>query len=172
MRDLGGGPQASWHEIGTQDRGDQKRNQHGCERRHGGPKIAPARNAAAHLAEFYDLGGSARLCTGQPLADPLEQLRRRLDRLDARMQLIEPVLPAAHQRGETRVGANKRLRLRALGGIERAEHIFGGEHVAIVVAGHEPRHSRTARMLRRSQVLMVLTGRPKRAASCSRDRPS
>src|SRR5712671_7859818 len=88
------------------------------------------------------------------------------------VQLAEATLPAAHQPREGRIVADQGLRLRALIGTQRAEHIFGRKAVRRVgVVGHAPRHSRMSSKARRSHVLMVFTGFSNFAASCSRLQP-
>ena len=57
------------------------------------------------------------------------------------------------------------LRLGALVPAERAENVFGRQHVLVLIHRHDPRHSRKSIKLRRSQVLIVFTGLSNRAAS-------
>ena len=65
----------------------------------------------------------------------------------------------------------QRVGLRALVGIERAEHVFRRQPFPVFVHGHDPRHSRISSRLRRSQVLIVFAGASNFAASCSRLQP-
>ena len=87
------------------------------------------------------------------------------------MQLAEPPLPVLDQGRESGIGANLLLGLFALGGVERAEHIFGCKTGSILVRRHEFRHSRISASARRSWVLTVFTGRSNCTASWSRLKP-
>ena len=115
------------------------------------------------------LGGG--LDFGEPPLDRHPQFRRRGHGLDHRMQLAEPPFPVLHERRESRVRPYLLFGLFALGGVERAEHIFGRKTGSVFVRRHDSRHSRMSASARRSWVLTVFTGRSNCAAIWSRLMP-
>ena len=85
----------------------------------------------------------------------------------------ELAVPRLDYRFEVRVGGHHGLDLRALGGIERPEHILRGKRDMVFAVSHHtsPRHSLMSNMLRRSHVFTVFTGAENFSASCSRLQP-
>ncbi len=73
------------------------------------------------------------------------------------MQFAEPPLPDAHNSAERGIDFEQRGRALALLVIERAEHVFRGERVQLVVA-YDVRHCSISNRLRRSDALSRLAG--------------
>ena len=119
----------------------------------------PGRRGAAAVGDRH-----ARL-------DAIPHVGGRLDRIDHGGKLAQTPLPAAHDLGKSLIDRNQRLRLGPLVAAERAEHVFGRQHVLVLIDRHDPRHSRKSIKLRLSQVLIVFTGLSNLAASCSRLHP-
>ena len=65
-----------------------------------------------------------------------------------RGQRRQALLPGEDRACECRVRGKQALSLAALVTIERAEHVFGGEQIAVLFAAHDARHPRNCVRLR------------------------
>jgi len=87
---------------------------------------------------FWHRNGWRNVCC-KPRLDALPDFGGRLDRLDHEVQFAQPALPGAYQLSELRILIEQIVDARDLIGVERAEHIFTSQKVAIVL-DHELRH--------------------------------
>ena len=128
--------------------------QAGRDRRSRSRQVAPAPHA---LLQLDDLSGAT--CLGQPRLDPGEQARRGLERGNGLGQRRQAALPRPDRRVEVALALAPRRHGRALGRIERSQRVLGRQTVDVLPLVHVPRQSLSCARLRRSQVLMVGTGR-------------
>ena len=123
--------------------------------------------AAAQRDHFRRAGGTGRW-PWDPGENATEQIRRRRHAWDTLAQRGKTSLPGLDCRHERCIGPAAGLDVRALSGIQRAQHILGRQSVDVFFLVHRPRQSLSCARLRRSHVFTVATGRSIRLEISSR----
>ena len=104
--------------------------------------------------------------------DPAPQIGRRRYRRDMRGERRQALLPRGDGTRKGRVACQQARRLAPVVALERAQHVLGGEQVAVRFVAHDARHPRRRSRLRRIQDFTVPNGTLMRSASSLCDRPS